>query len=93
MERGEQPDAALMREVKQESGLDIEVEGPIDVCADPGLPFLEIVMKCKLIAGDFRPSDEVDSVAYIDLDTIPQDIGKYQKNIIANFFSKGNPEL
>lgn len=88
MTRGEQPAVALVREVTEESGLTIKVEGPLEVCAESDLPFLEIVMKCELVAGDFQPSDEVDRAMHVDADNIPEDMRQAQKQIILNYLSK-----
>ncbi len=89
MKKGEQPAAALIREIKEESGLDIIVKGPFEVRSEKVLPFVEIVMMCRLKGGRFQPSDEVDKLIHCTKETIPKRIKDSQRRIVEEFFQTG----
>jgi 8-oxo-dGTP pyrophosphatase MutT (NUDIX family) len=57
MERAEQPEAAIVREVKEETGLDIEVETVL-TARTFSRPRLDVVYACQLVGGQIRGSSE-----------------------------------
>ena len=87
MNRKEQPDSALVREVFEESGLRIEVEGPYKVFSESTAPMLEVVMRAHMIEGDFSPSDEVDKMLAVSKFNIPEQIKPTQREVIEEFFN------
>jgi ADP-ribose pyrophosphatase YjhB (NUDIX family) len=78
LEYSETPEAGVVREVHEETGLEVEVEKMLLVKSwspdKVGLYYL-----CKIKAGDFQPSDEVSEYGYFlraDLpDVQPFDVG------------------
>jgi len=67
---GEHPEGAVLREVWEETGLEIDVEKLLLVNAwlpdRVGLYYL-----CRVTGGVFRPSDEVSEFDYFSLDNLP----------------------
>jgi 8-oxo-dGTP diphosphatase len=67
---GEHPEGAVLREVREETGLEIDVEKLLLVNAwlpdRVGLYYL-----CRVTGGVFRPSDEVSEFDYFSLDNLP----------------------
>jgi 8-oxo-dGTP diphosphatase len=57
MQRGEQPAAAIVREVNEETGLTIEIERLL-TARTFALPRLDVVFVCRIAGGDVRPSVE-----------------------------------
>lgn len=69
--RTETPEAAIEREVYEESGLRIAVErGPLVIRSRPGV--LDLAYRCRIVGGTFRPSAEVDRMAFVPLDALPR---------------------
>ncbi len=57
MERGEQPEAAIVREVQEETGLTVSIEHLL-TARTFGLPRLDVVYVCRVTGGHLRPSAE-----------------------------------
>ena len=57
MQRGERPEDALVRELREETGLSIRVEELLDARSFR-LPRLDVVYRCRVTAGEPRPSGE-----------------------------------
>lgn len=48
---GEQPQAAIRREILEEAGLAVEVVSVLEVSADPDLPRVDLVFQCRPAPG------------------------------------------
>lgn len=70
LEYGEHPEEAVLREVWEETGLNIEIEKLLLINTwrpdRVGMYYL-----CRVTGGEFRPSDEVSEFAYFSLDSLP----------------------
>lgn len=74
LEPGETDEQALSREVREETGLGVAVEGPVGVYRRTGfLPHCARVYRCRVVGGTLRPSDETPGVAWWRFDEIPAD--------------------
>lgn len=72
LEAGEDPSTALIREVEEETGLDIAVEGEVGVWQRTGFrPHTAHVFRCRVRGGRLRPSDETPRVAWFDVAAPP----------------------
>jgi ADP-ribose pyrophosphatase YjhB (NUDIX family) len=70
LEYGEHPEAAVVREVCEETGLNICIEKLLLV--DSWLPDrVGLYYLCRIIDGSFHPTDEVSEFAYFSLDNLP----------------------
>ena len=87
LKRGEQPAEAVVREVAEESGLQIAVEEPLLTFSDNAGPMVEIVLKARLVGGEFRASDEVDRISFFESDPLPDQMRQTQKRIVQDFFA------
>jgi 8-oxo-dGTP diphosphatase len=81
LKRGEEPAACVVREIKEETDLDIEVVRPLRALAGPVAPNFEVVYLARLLGGAFRPSAEVDKIAWFTADDLP-DLKPYQRELI-----------
>ena len=62
---GEPPEAALRREVLEETGLEVEVESLSGVYRRSGfLPHRACVYRCRMLGGALRPSDETPQLGW-----------------------------
>jgi ADP-ribose pyrophosphatase YjhB (NUDIX family) len=70
LEYGEAPEDGIRREVREETGWEVEVERLLFVKTwapdRVGLYYL-----CRIVAGEFQPSDEVSEFGYFALEHLP----------------------
>jgi mutator protein MutT len=75
----EGPEEALIREVREEAGIEVRVLGLLDlihVSSDPRKPANVAVYLCRAETADVRADqDDVDAVAWFSLDALPPRIG------------------
>ena len=70
LEYGEQPEAAIIREVWEETGLHICIERLLLI--NSWLPDrVGMYYLCRVTGGTFYPSDEVSEFSYFSLDNLP----------------------
>ena len=81
MQRDESPLAALEREVREEAGLTVRAERILLFGTTPDRPKLEFVVAACVVAGVFRPSDEVTAIQWARLDQLPR-IPTIQRRIL-----------
>lgn len=65
VEPGETFEDALIREVKEESGVDVEITGFIGLCKNVERDIVNIDFSCKYIKGEFSTSDESLEVRWV----------------------------
>ncbi|HEU4939724.1 MAG TPA: NUDIX hydrolase [Vicinamibacterales bacterium] len=58
VDRGEEVTVAAIREAREESGLDVRLDGLINLYSYPGRPIVVVVYKASIIAGDLRVDEE-----------------------------------
>lgn len=75
---GETVEEGIAREMKEETGLDIEIEKYIGSVADiyNDLPVIPLIFKAKLIKLDQEPipQDDVEELAWFSLEEIPNNL-------------------
>ncbi len=74
----EDPVDTVVREVREEAGVEIEVHGLLDllfVCDDPRRPANVAVYLCRAIGGVLRPGVEETEARWFPLDGLPARIG------------------
>lgn len=74
LEEGESPEECLIREIKEELGIDIEVEQAFDIIYHEysKITILLLVYKCKLLGGNIQAIDCNDFVWIL-----PEEMTKY----------------
>jgi 8-oxo-dGTP diphosphatase len=71
LKRSESPEAGLIREVYEETGLSIRVEALL--AADFwGSSQFDLLYRCSKLSGTFRPSDETSTCQWAGADELPQ---------------------
>jgi 8-oxo-dGTP diphosphatase len=72
---GEAPEVAVLREIKEEAGIQAEIEGLLGIqnLPDPWDGWLAIIFQCKPIAGVPSPDGgkETDRAGYFSIDDLP----------------------
>ena len=73
VEHGEYLSQALVREVKEETNLDVEVKELLGILEVPGEPHYVILDHvAALIGGEPKPGDDVDDVEWVPFETIEE---------------------
>jgi ADP-ribose pyrophosphatase YjhB (NUDIX family) len=80
LEAGEDPIDGVRREVREETGLEVELEGPFAVFVDR-YPYgkeldytLNLYYLARIVSGDPRPADDVSSLRWFPIDSPPERI-------------------
>jgi ADP-ribose pyrophosphatase len=75
---GYSPSENIIREVKEETGLNVEVNGLLnifDTDKRKDIPqlfqYYKMIFSCKLLSGHFKPNIEVNHIDYFDLNDLP----------------------
>ncbi len=71
LEYGEDPEKAIVREVKEETGYKIDVEGLIKAVSANEDRHISLIYFCKIVDGAFQPSPEISKVQYYPSDNLP----------------------
>lgn len=98
MESGESLQAACEREVREETGLEVEATNLIAIYSDPDvlleypdgdkIQLVVLLFKARVIAGEFADSDETTDAGYFTLDKIKHmNVGTFDRQRIADGFA------
>jgi len=91
LEYGETPEEGIRREVREETGWEIEIERLLFVKPWPpdrvGLYYI-----CRIVEGEFQPSDEVSEFGYFGLKDLP-DVRPLDVELIEQIYEKVEHEL
>lgn len=71
MDIGEEPEEAVVREVKEETGFDVKVKKLLMAKNANAGEILGLFYWCEVIGGSFKPSLEVAQIEYFPLDALP----------------------
>jgi 8-oxo-dGTP diphosphatase len=88
LESGELPDEAVVREVKEETGLEVAVERLVGIYGKQDRNEIIFVFECQILRGAPAISDEARAVEYFDIhhlpsNTIPKHVERIQDASLA----------
>jgi 8-oxo-dGTP diphosphatase len=72
VERGESPDAALVREIGEELGCAVGVVGWLDGDQPIGTTHVLRVARCRLVDGEPHPGDDHDELRWLPADRLDE---------------------
>jgi 8-oxo-dGTP diphosphatase len=76
VELGESPWDCVKREVKEESGLDVEIQSLSGVYSKPHKNDLVFTFICKEIGGELTLNDEADALEFFDVNNLPKNMSE-----------------
>lgn len=83
-EPGEDLEEALHREVREETGLEIAVEGRVGEWERTGFrPHTAVIFRCRPVGGVLRPSSETPQVRFVDPAALPATLFPWFREPIA----------
>ncbi len=85
VDRGEQVEAAAIREVAEETGLEIRIDGLVGVYSTPGQAVVLIAYAGTAIGGTLSPADDLTEVAYFPLTALPAPAFPHDPQILADW--------
>lgn len=96
IEAGEQPAASAAREVKEETGLDVEIIGLFDSWAtdeDPRTPVVSIAFTAKVVGGELLPGDDAEDARFFSRDSLPENIAFVDhRRVIREYLNGRRPD-
>ncbi len=72
LEKGETPWAGVVREVKEETGLEVEVGKLTGIYSKPHENDIVIQFTCNIIGGETKTSNEADKIEYFAFEKFPR---------------------
>jgi 8-oxo-dGTP pyrophosphatase MutT (NUDIX family) len=83
VDRGEVVEAAAIREVAEETGLDVSVSEVLDLISAPGDPVVLAVYAATSVSGTPHPGDDLDELAWFAPEAMPELAFAHDRDIIA----------
>jgi len=90
LEAGEAPWECAIREVKEETGFDVEIVRLAGIYNKPEKNEICFSFVCKIIGGQLTLNDEADKIEYFDIKNIPSNTSPKQIERIKDFFTNKN---
>ena len=87
LESGESPWEGVVREVKEETGLEAEVTRLVGVYSKPDKDEIVFLFTCKVIWGEITLNDEAKDIQYFAHDALPKNTPPKQVERIDDYFS------
>jgi 8-oxo-dGTP diphosphatase len=81
VEYGESVDQAAVREVKEETGLDIRVKRVVGLYSKPDEQSLAITFEGEIIGGRLAPDNEVSDCQYFHFEDLPEARGHFYQRV------------
>ncbi len=78
VESGETPWAGVIREVKEETGLDVEIIRLTGVYSKPHKDKIVLAFECRVIGGEITLNDESREIKYFALSELPKNTSPKQ---------------
>ena len=72
LEYGENPEDGVRREVREETGLDVQVEKLLSAESAPNNHHINLIYLCKIVGGMFQPNHEISQTRFFSVDELPK---------------------
>ena len=92
IEVGEHPELSAVREVKEETGLDVEITGIYDTWAtdeDPRTPVISIAFTASVVGGKLAAGDDATRAVFFEMNDLPEPIAfEDHRRIVRTYIEK-----
>lgn len=89
LNKGEQPQAALKRELREEAGLEVEDLELVTTRTFKKPQQLEIVFRCRAVGDTAELNYEIEEARWFNLDELPDELPDDQSHLIKRALSNG----
>ncbi len=90
LEKGESPWAGVKREVKEETGLDVQITKLLGVYSKLEEEEILFQFECEVNGGELTLNEEADQLEYFSLNEIPENTSKRQIERLHDYFDNRN---
>lgn len=87
LEYGENPEDAIVRELREETGYEIKVQRLLKAVSAREAHHVSLIYLCKIIGGSFIPTPEISTIRFFPLDSLP-DMLKTEKVLLIQIIEK-----
>jgi 8-oxo-dGTP diphosphatase len=89
IEKGEQPEAAIRRELREEAGLEVEKLALVTTRTFKKPKQVEIVFRCRAVGGVDQLNYEIQKAAWFSPKELPEELPKDQQQMIKRALNDG----
>jgi 8-oxo-dGTP diphosphatase len=72
LEYQERPEDGVRREVREETGFEVQVEKLLYAESAPNNHHISLIYLCKIVDGVFRPNYEISQTGFFNVDALPK---------------------
>lgn len=90
LEKGESPWDCVVREVKEETGLDVKIEKLSGIYSKPKKDDIVFSFVCQVVGGKITLNDEADKIEYFNFNNIPKNTSLKQVDRIRDVLKENN---
>ena len=87
VETGESISHAAIREVKEETGLEIEIRRVVGLYSKVGEAALALTVEGVIIGGALKPDHEISECGYFEKGSFPEPVREHFRQRLEDFFS------
>jgi len=89
LQPGESPEAALLREIREETGHEVAIERHVGQYARTGFrPHMVSLFVCRITGGELRPSYETPVLRWFEIDALPDTLFPWFREPLADAFAE-----
>lgn len=87
VDRGEQVEDAAAREVREETGLAVRLDGLLGLYSARGNPVVLAAYAGSIVGGALAPDDDLIELAFFPLDALPEPAFAHDRQIVADWLA------
>jgi 8-oxo-dGTP diphosphatase len=95
LEPGEHPEAGVIRELREETGLDVRPVRLIglymDVYGPDGDPTMSVTYECEVVGGVEQAADDVAEIGWFDPGDLPEVAFDHGRRVLADWLALAGP--
>jgi 8-oxo-dGTP diphosphatase len=89
LERGEELEEAIRREIREEAGIAVAVDELIEASTfswsgDGAADSIQFLFHCRHVEGEAKPCEDLDAVQWVDAEHVTEELGAVEADRIEN---------